>query len=284
MKFETQGQAAEALQEMGKRRDDEIDLAEGAFALALQDQPGVSLDRYRNHIEKLCQSVRDEHAKSLAEGGKDDLDVRIGALNKVIHDDLGYRGDSENYDDLQNANLIRVIDRRRGLPVALSLLYLHAAARLGWAAEGLSFPGHFIIRLECGGERRIIDPFHGGRTLEAPDLRNILKRTVGDKAELSHLYYTPVPRREILLRLENNLKTRLIANEDYAHAARIVDAMRALAPAEYRLYLDAGVLQAKLGNYRAAADALETYIEKTPDARDRYDAAQLLDQIREMIE
>lgn len=269
---------------MGKRRDDEIDLVEGAFALALQDQPGVSLDRYRNHVEKLCRSIAEEHAKRVAGGGKDGLDLRIEVLNKIIHDDLGYRGDSENYDDLQNANLLRVIDRRRGLPVALSLLYLHAATQQGWVADGLSFPGHFIIRLECDGERRIIDPFHGGRVLEAPDLRTILKRTVGDKAELSHLYYTPVPRREILLRLENNLKTRLIANEDYAHAARIVDAMRALAPAEYRLYLDAGVLQAKLGNYKAAVDALEVYVSKAPDARDRHDAAQLLGQIREMIE
>ncbi len=93
--------------------------------------------------------------------------------------DHGYGGDVENYDDPANANLIRVIERRRGLPVALGILWLHAARAAGWAAHGIDFPGHFLLALTGRGEQRVVDVFAGGAALDARDLRALIKRVEG---------------------------------------------------------------------------------------------------------
>src|SRR4029077_16348765 len=130
-------------------------------------------------------------------------------LSEVICGEFRYCGDEETYDDLDNANLMRVIERRKGLPVALGILYLTVARSQGWAAAGLNFPGHFLIRLESrDGRRAIIDPFHEGRVLETPASRQLLKVVSGQAGELEASHYKAVSNRDILLRLQNNVKTR----------------------------------------------------------------------------
>jgi regulator of sirC expression with transglutaminase-like and TPR domain len=111
-------------------------------------------------------------AEACGEGGG--LEERCAALNRTIHARYGYEGDSATYDDLQNANLIRVIDRRKGLPIALGILYIHAARSHGWDIVGLSFPGHFLLRLDCAGERAILDPFHRGKIRDAGEMPAIV--------------------------------------------------------------------------------------------------------------
>jgi len=175
-----------------------------------------------------------------------------------------------------------VIERRRGLPVALGLLYIVAGRYCGWQVEGLNFPGHFLVRLEMDGERLIADPFRAGAEMDAAALRGLLKSIAGEKAELSHQFYLPVSNRDILIRLQNNLKKRLIEQEDYAQAVIVVEAMEALAPDEYRALFDKGILYAKLGQKGQAIKAIEDYITRAPDARDRQQAQGILQQIRLM--
>ena len=138
----------------------------------------------------------------------------------MIASAYGYRGDSETYDDLQNADLARVIERRKGLPVALSILYLHVARAQGWEAEGLAFPGHFLIRVEIDGARHVLDPFNDG-LVRAAELRALLQRVLGPQAELSPEHFDPVPDRDVLLRLENNVRLRLAKREDWAGAVAL---------------------------------------------------------------
>src|SRR6266404_4852370 len=159
------------LRGVGAAADGAIDVAEAALHLASFRRPRVALGRYREHLAALAGDVaaalgREPEAPAAA------LTRRIEALRTALVDKNGYRGDRLTYDDLQNANLMRVIDRRRGLPVALGILYLHAARAQGWRMEGLAFPGHFLIRLEAAGERAIIDPFNGGAIRGAAELRD----------------------------------------------------------------------------------------------------------------
>src|SRR5690606_10569173 len=119
-------------------------------------------------------------------------------------------------------DLVRVIDRRKGLPIAISILYIHAGRAQGWNVVGLSFPGHVVIRLEEEGHRLIADPFNGGKVLQAPDLRSLVKNALGDKAELSADYYNPATNREMLIRLQNNIKLRQVESEDYEEALKTV--------------------------------------------------------------
>jgi regulator of sirC expression with transglutaminase-like and TPR domain len=150
----------------------------------------------------------------------------------------------------------------------------------GWQIDGLNFPGHFLVRLEKGSERVILDPFRGGQEMNAAELRQLLKSVIGKGAELSHNYYNAVASRDVLIRLENNLKARLIEMEEYAQAIIVVEAMEVIAPDEYRTLFDKGILYAKLGHNSQAATALEAYIAKTPDVREKQHATILLHQIR----
>ncbi|MDP2205530.1 MAG: transglutaminase-like domain-containing protein [Alphaproteobacteria bacterium] len=280
--FETPDEAFQYVRYAGTLDDADIDMGETSLALGLLFLPGIRPERYRHHLRKLAEALAEDHAQRLKQGEKDGAALRLACLRRVIHEQQGYAGDGENYDDLQNANMIRVIERRRGLPVALGLLYIIAGRKCGWQIDGLNFPGHFLLRLEMEGERLIADPFRAGVEMDAASLRVLLKSIAGQKAELSHQFYVPVSNRDMLLRLQNNLKKRLIEQEEYAQAVIVLEAMEALAPDEYRTSFDKGVLYAKLGQKRQAMQALEDYIIRAPDARDRQQAQGILAQIRQL--
>ncbi len=154
----------EALCEIGSREDVDIDLAETALMLAALDRPETSTAAYRGHLAELAGKIaaQADATSSVA--------MQIAALRKVLVTKFGYEGDAETYDDMRNANLMHVIDRRKGLPVALGILYLHAARAYGSHISGLSFPSHFLLRIEARGQRAIFDPFHGGRVDEPAGL------------------------------------------------------------------------------------------------------------------
>ncbi|HCM83887.1 MAG TPA: hypothetical protein DIS76_04905, partial [Rhodospirillaceae bacterium] len=143
--------------------------------------PKTSLENYRNHIQLLI----DETRAAMARKGEDTLLARAEVLHEVLVENHHYRGDSLTYDDLQNANLIRVIDRRMGLPITLGVLYLVVCHGMGWDTEGLNFPGHFLVRLNKDQDRVIIDPFHDGQEMDVPRLRHMLKAAAGMAAELT---------------------------------------------------------------------------------------------------
>lgn len=278
-RFETPDEAFQYIRYVGTQEDTEIDLAEASIALALIFLPGLHIDRYRQHFKKLSDHVREEYESRLRLQQADTLDMRINVLRKIIHEAHGYKGDDLTYDDIQNVNIIRVIERRKGLPIALGIIYMVLARSMGWQIDGLNFPGHFLIRMEMGAERVILDPFRQGQLMQASDLRVLIKSIVGQKAELSHNYYDAVSSRDILIRLQNNLKKRLIEQEEYAQAILVVEAMEVLAPDEYRTLFDKGVLYAKLGQKPQAADAFRLYIAKTPHAVEKQQGRDLLQQI-----
>jgi len=283
--FQSSDEALQYLRHIGFLTEDaDIDLAEAALALGSIFLPGLHLDRYRQHLRKLAEHVQEEYRSRLRLGEEDNLHLRLQVLRKIIHEAHGYEGDEKNYDDIQNANFIRVIERRKGLPVSLGILYIILARGMGWVCDGLSFPGHFLIRMELDSERIILDPFKLGREMNAAALRQLLKSIVGQKAELSHSYYNTVSNREILVRLENNLKKRLIEGEDYSQAILAAEAIGAFSPDEYRIYLDKGVLHAKLGQNQQAMLALEEYIAKTPHAKEKQHANLLLQQIKSSLD
>ncbi len=199
-----------------------LDLLEAALAMAIlrRGEP-IDLAPLRQHVASMAADLAD-------------LVRRRGAaperLGDVIARAYAYRGDSETYDDLQNADLARVIERRKGLPVALSILYLHVARAQGWDAEGLAFPGHFLIRVAIDGARHVVDPFHDGLARDSAQLRELVRQVLGPDAELRPGHFDAVPDRDVLLRLENNVRLRLAKLEDWAGAARSLDRMLAIAP------------------------------------------------------
>src|ERR1700730_8125653 len=160
---------ARYLRELGASGGRILPIAEAALALASFERPRVDFGHYRDHLRLVARDVG-KHPDAAG-----DLAARARALNEIILLKYTYSGDALTYDDLQNANLIRVIDRRKGLPVALGILYIHAARAQGWDMAGLAFPGHFLVRLSDDPGRVIIDPFHGGQVCGAAELAALLK-------------------------------------------------------------------------------------------------------------
>lgn len=274
------GKTIDILKTIGARPDEEIDPGEAALLLAALTHPGVALERYRHHLYKLSAEVLARYEELRAAGAENTAGTRLAALKHIIADKHGYESDPDHPDHIQNADLIRLIDRGKGNAVSLSLLYINTAKGLDWEVYPLDIPGYFAVRLDHQGERLIFDPARGSALLQAADLRRLVKDALGAQAELSVDYYKPVPVRHMLIRLQNQIKFRQIENEDYEGALQSVEAMRALDPAEFRLLLDAGVLYARTGRPREAVSVLESYVVKAPPGRDKSEAAYLLEEIR----
>jgi regulator of sirC expression with transglutaminase-like and TPR domain len=267
---------SETLAQMGGFADDEIPLSKTALLLAELAHVGRGLESYANHIKKMSDEVGVRYSELLAAGAIDNCETRIAATKHILCDKYGYEGDSQTYNDLRNADLIEVIDRRKGLPISLAIIALEVGRAQGWDLKGLNFPGHFLIRYEMGSQRVMCDPFEKFNILQAADLRGLLKRALGDKAELSSSFYQEASNREILLRLQNNIKYRQIETEHYEDALETVTTMRSFAPNEYRLLLDDGVLKARLDKTEEAIQSIRDYLEVVTDPRDKYDAQVLL--------
>lgn len=268
------------LAEVGRQDDATIDLAETALVLAALDRPRVGLSRYSHHLSLLARDVADVGAKA---GAAQSLSARIATLAEVIAGRYHYAGDRLTYDDLQNANMMRVIDRRKGLPVALGILFLHAARSQGWEAEGLDFPGHFLVRLTLGGTRAILDPFEGGAERNPAELRQLVKAVMGSEAEPQPRHFAPLGSRGVLLRLQNNIKLRLVQEERSAEALTVVETMLRFAPAEVPLWREAGILQAHLGKLKAARESLERYLEASGERQGRSEVLTLLQQVKSRL-
>ncbi len=244
--------AAEAwLKALAGVPDGAIDLTGACLALAALERPWQPLDREIDHLARLADDLR--RAAPVADPP---VAARAEAIADVLHGRHDYRGDRETYDDLRNANLLAVIERRRGLPIALSVLWLHLARAMDWPAEGVNFPGHFLVRLGDGPERLMVDPFDGGRTVETGSLRALLKLVEGEDAELKPHHHAPAPNRDILLRLQNNIKLRLIQAGRLDDARTTVERMLLYAPDRAALWHALGVLNAETGRPKAALDAL----------------------------
>ena len=250
----------DALDAIGQLPDAEIDLADAALQFARVDAPDADWHDARAHLSDLA---RDAVALAGELGGAD-LSTRAGALAGLFSGRHRYRGDAETYDDPANANLIHVIERRRGLPVALGILWLHAAEAAGWTARGLDFPGHFLVAVEGDRGQAVVDVFSGGVGLQAPELRGLLKRFEGEKAELRPGVLRRMERREVLLRLQNNLKLRRLRGGDMDGALRCAEDMLRVAPDHVALWREAGLMNQRLDRIGAALACLDRAIELDP--------------------
>jgi regulator of sirC expression with transglutaminase-like and TPR domain len=274
---------------VGAQEDSDINIAEAGLALAALDRPakdqgGGVPESYHAHLAEIGAEMR-KAAAELDCNAEGDVGLfnRATTLGKVLAGNFSYQGDRVTYDDLQNANLMKVIDRRKGLPVALAILYIHAARGVGWAIEGVNFPGHFVVRLHNAGRAVILDPFAGGEPCTTADLRRKLKAAAGEKAELQPEHYAAVGNRDILLRLENNLKIRLIQEGDLEKAATALERMLLIAPKHAPLYREAGLIQARLGNLNAARGALERFLEISDNDSQRHHVARLIQDLGQQI-
>jgi regulator of sirC expression with transglutaminase-like and TPR domain len=263
------------LEAIGQLYDDEIDLADAALQLARADEPQADWQAARDHLSLIARE-----AVALA------TDILVGdtpgqaaALAGLLAGRHGYRGDADTYDALENANIIRVIERRKGLPVALGILWLHAARAAGWPAHGLDFPGHFLIALE-GEPRLVLDVFSGGQPLDAPALRAMIKRVEGAQAVLTADRLQPISSRAVLLRLQNNIMTRRLKAGEMAAALACCEDMLRIAPEAATLWRECALIHQRLDHVSAALDCLQRFLAIVPTGHDAERARRAMEELR----
>ncbi len=275
-------EARAALDAAGQLPDAELDLAMVALHFARLDAPDADWRAARDALSELArravQAAADDPA---ADAG--DTARRAEALRALLHDGFGLAGDTETYDDPRNANLIHVLARRRGLPVALGILWLHAAEAAGWGAHGVDFPGHFLLAIEDPRGQLILDPFAGGAALAAPELRALVKRVEGPQAELRPGLLAPMGKRAVLLRLQNNIKLRRLQAHDVEGALRCVEDMLRLAPDHAGLWREAGLMRQRLERIGAAIEAITRALELEPRGEAATRLRALLEELRNRL-
>lgn len=271
------------LRRIGKLPSDQIRLADTALFLATafaQDKP---VTPYTRHLKKLCLDVvnyigpEQDSENNTTEPA---LDFRAEALRQVIAKRFGYGLAPSSIDALETSNFMHVIDTRSGSDSALAILYIHVARSLGWQADAIDFPGRILIRLETASERAIFDPGAEFKACAPQDLRQLLKNTQGDQAELTPVHYNILDNRALLLCLEDDIKSYLLEHDRLFDAADIIDITLMVAPFESDLWHEAGHLHARLDHVTEAIDALEFFQRLNDGDEKRYRTSLLLQELR----
>jgi regulator of sirC expression with transglutaminase-like and TPR domain len=277
MKVRRRASVLEELREIGAQDDNAIDIADTALLLAAADRPDERLEPYREALAEIARDAQKSTARSHS------VDMQAAALTDLLVGRRGFRGDTETYGDPRNANLMHVIDRRLGLPVALGILWMHAGRAYGGDIVGLAFPSHFLVRLFARGQRLILDAFGGGRSLGAEDLRSMLKQMNGADKEIEPAHYAPVGNRDVLIRLQNNIKLRALAANDPARALEMLETMTLLAPERGELWWETALLHSRVGNIRTAIATLESYLAGNSADANRTQIEDLVRRLRSKV-
>ncbi len=250
--------------------DVRIDLAHGCLMIAQDAYPGLNVERYLGDIERMAMRLRGRMPQTYG------AEERVAALNQFLFEDLGFRGNTEAYYDPRNSYLNEVIERKTGIPITLAVLYMALGRRIGLPLEGVSFPGHFLVRLRLRGGVLVLDPFATGAPQSEAGLRARLQRVIPagaaggvPVAELPlDQFLEPATNRQILARVLRNLKAIYRETDKPERMLEVLNRMLVLAPDSSADLRDRGIVYQRLEAYRAALKDLSDYVEREPDAPD----------------
>jgi regulator of sirC expression with transglutaminase-like and TPR domain len=253
--------------------DDQINLAKAALYLAQEEYPELDPEEYLNALDSMAVEVEERLPST-------HYPLRmIQTINQYLYEDLGFRGNTEQYYEPYNSYLNQVIDRRTGIPLTLSLVYLEVAKRIGFPMVGVGMPGHFLIRPAIAEMQIFVDPFNQGEVLFEQDCQERLSQLYGRSMELQPEFLEPVGSRYFLWRMLMNLKAAYLRQEDIPRALAAVERILFLFPDNLLEQRDRGLLYYQLGRWTEAYQDLENYLNQMPTAGDAAVVRELLRRI-----
>lgn len=264
------------------RDDDSFPLLEAAAAIAQDEYPDLDVQQVLGDVDQLLARARRRC------GDVTDPLQRLRVLNQFFFRDMGFGGNVNNYYDPDNSYLNVVLRTRRGIPIALAVLWLELAQGLGLKARGINFPGHFMVKVNLPNGQVVIDPFTG-QSLSREDLSERLepyKRRNGlvDDFDVPvGLYLQAATPRDILARMLRNLKEVHRTQEDWLRLIAVLDRLLILLPDAWTEYRDRGLAWAEMGDNRLAVADLDTYMAQTDDALDRDAIGERLQELRRAL-
>jgi regulator of sirC expression with transglutaminase-like and TPR domain len=245
-----------------ERPEENIELGRAALTIALTDYPGLDISDYLARIDRLATEVMGRL------GPEADIYRSIAALNYVLFRRHGFRGNRDDYFDPKNSFLNEVIERKIGIPITLSVLYMEVARRAGLTLDGVGFPGHFLVKRVGGGEEIVIDPFNNGEIMSREEIDKMLFDLYDGKVVFHSDFLASSTKKDILKRMLTNLKAIYINGNDLVRSLAALDRLVILDPASAVDIRDRGMVYLRLEYYAQAREDFETYLRLRPDAED----------------
>lgn len=261
-----------------EHEDASIDLAAAALAIARTEYPLLDAAYYLGRLEALAKRVR-----SRMRGNPTAREV-IALLNRVLFDEEGLRGNRDDYYDPRNSFLNDVLDRRLGIPITLSLVYMDVARRVGFPIAGTGMPGHFLLKhYDVMAGEIIIDAFNRGRIVGNAECQQRLDEIYSGQIELQPEFLQPVTHREILTRMLNNLRQIYFTQRNMTKGLATLDLLLAIPPRSPELLRERALVRLNLEHYLGAAQDLGAYLQLCPEAPDADDVRETLDMLRQLL-
>ena len=253
--------------------DDALPLLGTALLIARDEYPELQPAHYDAMVQGYADALRAEVR------AQDGAPARMAVINRYLFEELGFGGNNEAYTDPRNSYLNDVFDRKLGIPISLAVVQMEIARRLDVPLDGISFPGHFLVRLPVDDGILVMDPFNKGRSLSVDELRDRISAQFGgqspDDTELLHIL-SPASHRAILLRMLRNLKALYVDQDDWGRVARSSDRLLKIAPGLGEEVRDRGLAYLKMGHIVGAREDLARYLAVQPEAPD-------VDAVRELL-
>ncbi|MFN7946518.1 MAG: transglutaminase-like domain-containing protein [Blastocatellia bacterium] len=260
--------------ELVMKAENEIEPGRAALLIAAEEYPSLDPDTYLAQLDQFAAEVR-----AVLPSQTDPLIILL-TLNDHLFNQLGFHGNTENYYDARNSFLNDVIDRRTGIPITLSVIYLEVARRLGLPVYGVGLPGHFLVRYRDAERDVIIDPFHAGRVLSVERCQEMFEEMYGGTVKFQLSFLSEVTTKQMLTRMLHNLKGIYLRVPDYARALGVIERLLILQPESPVEIRDRGLASLALGRYTQAQADLESYLRRVPLGEDVDDIKEKLTELR----
>jgi len=259
--------AGERWQQLVGMSDEALDLAEAALTIAQQEYPHLNIASYMKRLDELADAVR---ARVMPDATPEHI---VATMNHYFFKEQGFTGNNEDYYDPRNSFLNEVLDRKLGIPITLSIVYMEVGRRLDLPLEGIAFPGHFLVKLPLKQGNVILDPYLDGISLSEEDLHERLRQVYGEahmEMSLDRLLDS-ANKKEILARILRNLKTIYLRTDEFDKALSVVERILSIAPHSAEDLRDRGLIYQRLECVHAALEDLRNYFDLAPDASDAVD-------------
>jgi regulator of sirC expression with transglutaminase-like and TPR domain len=257
-----------------ERIDSQIDLAKASLFLAQEEYPELDPQKYINILDCMGEEVQKRLTRSPYPL------TTIKTINQYLFEKIGFQGNTNDYYDPCNSFLNDVIDRKTGIPITLSVVYLEIAKRINFPMVGIGMPGHFLIRPDFEEAGIFVDVFNRGEILFEQDCEERLAQVYQQPVNLEAHFLAPVSNRQILTRMLANLKFIYLNQQELLKAIAVVERILLLVPDHPRELRDKGLLHYQLGEWQQASDDLNLYLSEFPDAEDVNTIRNLLEKIK----
>ena len=264
--------ATEGLKNLLTQSEVKLDLAAAALQIASEEYPDLDVASYLMRLDRLAERAAGRLSLSVEPDVIDSLD----SINRTLYREEGFSGNSDVYYDPRNSFLNEVLDRRTGIPITLSIIYMEVGRRLGMDIRGVGLPGHFLVKCMAASGEWLIDPFFGGKTVTEAECRQRLKRLHGEKFSFHRSFLDCVTKRQILGRLLANLKMIYLVQRDFRRALNVIEKIVLIFPEAAGEIRDRGSVSFRLQHFSAAIRDWNRYLAMKPQASDVQEVKQNL--------